>query len=295
MRKLRALTPAASPGHFFGSEVRRAREAAGMSQSDLGGLVPCDKGTVSRVETALLAPDEAFARACDVAFPHMDGFFTRFLADSGGWAATVAPSFRPFTEDEAEAVSVLVFENSVVPGLLQTDAYARALLSSYPGLREADIESRVTARLARQSILDSGDSPELWAVLDEMVLYRDIGGPEVLAGQLRHLAGMAARVNVTIQVLTAREHVGVQGAVNIAEKRAAPAVAYTEDFADGRVIEDRELVAGVLGRFRHLQSEALPATASRILIERLAEQRCSQSQPLDGGPVPTAAGPTLLA
>lgn len=87
MPRFRVLTPEAPPTHFFGSEVRRAREAAGMPQSELGDLVPCDEATVSRIETALIAPDEAFARACDAAFLQMDGFFTRFLNDSDGWTA----------------------------------------------------------------------------------------------------------------------------------------------------------------------------------------------------------------
>jgi transcriptional regulator with XRE-family HTH domain len=75
MPRVRTLTPGASPAHFFGSEVRRAREAAGMSQAELGALVPCDKSVVSRIEAGLTQPDESFARACDTAFPHLDGFF----------------------------------------------------------------------------------------------------------------------------------------------------------------------------------------------------------------------------
>jgi ribosome-binding protein aMBF1 (putative translation factor) len=71
MPRVRTLTPGASPTHFFGSEVRRAREAAGMSQAELGALVPCDKSVVSRIEAGLTQPDESFARACDAAFPHL--------------------------------------------------------------------------------------------------------------------------------------------------------------------------------------------------------------------------------
>lgn len=295
MPKFRILTPDASPTHFFGSEVRRAREAAGMSQAELGDLVPCDKATVSRIETGLLAPDEAFAKACDAAFPQMGGFFSRFLNDSGGWSAAFAPTFRPFTEDEAEASSVFIFEPAVVPGLLQTAAYARALLASYFGANEADIESRVSGRVARQAILDREDPPTLWVVLDEMVLHRDIGGPEVMAEQLRHMAEMATRPHVTVQVLTARGHIGLQGAVNIAEKLGAPSVAYVEDLTDGRLAEDRAEVASLLDRFRRLQSESLPASASRELIERLAEQRWTQNQTPGGVQVPTAAVPAAIA
>lgn len=290
MPRFRVLTPDASPAHFFGSEVRRAREEAGMSQTDLGDLVPCDKATVSRVEAALSAPDEAFARACDVSFPQMGGFFTRFLNDSDGWSAGVAPSFRPFTEDEAQASALFISEHSVIPGLLQTAAYARAVLASHPGVSEADIESRVTGRMARQAILDREDPPALWVVLDELILYREVGGPEVMANQLEHLAEMTGRMHVTIQLLTARYHAGLQGAINIAEKPGAPSVAYVEDFTDGRLAEDRATVAASLDRFRHLQSESLTASASRELIGRLAEQqRCNYKQQPGGGSAATAA------
>jgi ribosome-binding protein aMBF1 (putative translation factor) len=70
---------------LLGSEVRRA--AAGMTQADLGALVPCDNSTVSRVEASILAPDEAFALACDTAFPHVGGWFTRFYRECNGWSA----------------------------------------------------------------------------------------------------------------------------------------------------------------------------------------------------------------
>lgn len=295
MARLRVLTPDASPTHFFGSEVRRAREEAGMSQSELGELVPCDKGTVSRVETGLTTPDEAFARACDAAFPQMGGFFTRFLADSGGWSAAVAPPFRPFTEDEAEATTLFVFEQSVMPGLLQTAAYARALFSSYSTASEDDIDSRVTGRMARQAVLDREEPPRLWVVLDELVLYREVGGPEVMTAQLGHLAEMAARPRVTVQVLTSRIHIGVQGSVNIAETLGVPTVGYMEDFSDGRMTRDRAMVASLLDRFRQLQSESLPARASQDLIERLAGQWNQDQRPPNGGPAATAVGRPVLA
>jgi hypothetical protein len=131
----------------------------------------------------------------------------------------------------------------------------------------------------------------MWAVIDEMVLHRDVGGPEVMAAQLRHLADIASRPRVTIQVLTTRVHVGVQGAVDIAEKPGAPAVAYLDDLADGRLANDRGTVEYLLDRFRHLQSESLPATASRELIGRLAEQRCEQN----GGSAVTAAARAATA
>jgi len=148
--------------------------------------------------------------------------------------------------------------------------------------------------MARQAILDREDPPSLWVVLDEFVLYRDIGGPEVMAAQLAHLAEMTKRMHVTVQVLTARGHAGLEGAANIAERLGVPSAAYLEDFADGRMADDRTTVANLLDRFRCLQSESLSATASRELIERLAEQRWQQGQ-LGGGSAATAAVRAALA
>ena len=124
MTRLRALTPSASPMHFFGAEVRRAREAAGMSGAELGALVPCDKATVSRVENGLTVPDEAFPIACDAAFPQMGGWFTRFYNDSQVWGEAFPLAFREFADHEKEATALRWWEHSLVPGLLQTEDQA---------------------------------------------------------------------------------------------------------------------------------------------------------------------------
>jgi transcriptional regulator with XRE-family HTH domain len=101
---MRELDPGASPAHFFGAEVRRAREAAGMTLADLAALVPCDASTVSRVESGLLSPTGRFAAACDEAFPHMTGWFTRFYNNSSSWDG---PFPRWFEEDYAKPPEAL--------------------------------------------------------------------------------------------------------------------------------------------------------------------------------------------
>src|ERR1700691_5934771 len=106
MPRVRTLTPGASPTHFFGSEVRRAREAAGMSQAGLGALVACGQSVVRRVEAGLVQADEGFARTCDVAFPHLDGFFIRFWKNCQSWSAAFPAAFREFAAYEAEALTI---------------------------------------------------------------------------------------------------------------------------------------------------------------------------------------------
>ncbi len=179
-----------------------------MSQSELGALVPCDKSAVSRVEAGLTSPDEAFARACDAAFPQMGGWFIRFWQDSQTWGAAFPPALREFAAYEAEAVALWTFEHSLVPGLLQTEAYARAVLERHPHVTAEQVTERVAARLARQA-LDRDEPPLFWVLLDESVLHREIGGAKIMCDQLSQLADMARRPTVTVQVVPrAGAHVG---------------------------------------------------------------------------------------
>jgi transcriptional regulator with XRE-family HTH domain len=164
MPRVRTLTPGASPMHFFGSEARRARESAGMSQTELGELVPCDKSAVSRVEAGLVHPDESFARACDVAFPHLNGFFLRFWRDCQTWGAAFPEAFREFAAYEAEAITLWTSQHSLVPGIFQTEGYARAVLERHPNVTGDQVSDRVAARLARQSVLENDKPPVVWVL-----------------------------------------------------------------------------------------------------------------------------------
>ncbi len=272
MPRVRALTPGASPGHFLGSEVRRARDAAGMSQSDLGVLVPCDKSVVSRVEAGLVQADEAFAHACDVAFPGLDGFFARFWKDCQTWGAAFPPAFREFAAYEAEALTIWTFQHSLVPGLLQTEDYARAVLERHPNVTEEQVAERVAARMARQVVLERAEPPLLWVLLDENVLHREVGGATIMRGQMVHLTGMARRPNVTVQVIP-REgaHVGLTGAFSMAETADA-FVAHVEHIADGLMTDSPAIVAQASTRFDSLKADAYRRSESLILMEETAEK-----------------------
>lgn len=273
MPRERELDASQSPLAFFGAEVRRARTAAGMSLADLGQLVPCDKSTVSRVESGLLVPDEAFARACDEAFPAAGGWFSRFYQAHAKWDIAMPPAFRSFVADEARATALYVFEHSLIPGLLATEDYSRAVLSRHIGVSAEQVQARVAARMARQGILEREDPPLLWAVIDDAALGRCVGSPAITRDALAHLADMARRPNVTIQVFAdAGAHVGLQGAFTVAEVMGSACSVNIEDISDGRVCDDAPTVGVVSVRFRWLQSEALPAAASQAFIERMAEQ-----------------------
>ena len=272
MPRVRTLTPGASPTHFFGSEVRRAREAAALPQAELGVLVPCDKSVVSRIEAGLVQADEAFARACDVAFPHLDGFFARFWKDCQTWNAAFPAAFREFAAYEAEAVSIWTFQHSLVPGLLQTEDYARAVLERHPNVTSEQVTERLTARLGRQSVLERDEPPLLWVLLDENVLHRDVGGVKIMQGQLTHLATMARRPNITVQVIPSEgAHVGLTGAFDMAETADA-FVAHLDHIADGLMTDSPAIVAQASTRFDSLKADAYRRSESLALIEEAAEK-----------------------
>jgi transcriptional regulator with XRE-family HTH domain len=266
------LTPGASPMHHFGSEVRRAREAADMTQSELGDLVPCDKATVSRTEAGLTTPDEAFARACDAAFPAMSGWFTRFWKDAQTWGAAFPPSLREFATYEAQAIALWTFEHAVMPGLLQTEGYARAVLERHPNTTADQLADRVAARLARQWVLDRDDPPLFWVLLDENVLHREIGGAKIMHDQLAHLAGMARRPNVTVQVIPrVGAHVGLSGAFVMVETHESHVV-YLDHIADGMTTDSPAIVTQVSTRFDTLRTDAYRGADSLMMIEEMAEK-----------------------
>jgi hypothetical protein len=125
--------------------------------------------------------------------------------EAGWWqrsGAAVPEWFSEYVGLESAAVRIQTYELLFVPGLLQTEDYARAIVTrGHPESADATVEERVRVRMSRQRLLDRPDAPRLWAVLDESVLHRPIGGHEVLAGQIDHLAEMSRRPNVTLQVV----------------------------------------------------------------------------------------------
>lgn len=276
MPAARDLDPGASPAHFFGAEVRRAREAAGLTLADLGAVVPCDASTVSRIESGLLNPTERFAVACDEASPQMGGWFTRFYSNSPRWDGPYPRWFADWVDAERRATVVRWWEPLLVPGLLQTPEYARVLFQAWQTTDDEDeVEDLVTARIDRQRIFDQQKPPSFWAVLDEGVLRRRIGGPKVMRDQLVHLAEMTERSMIKVHVIPAEAgaHAGLLGAFAIAGFAGnTPGIVYLETPDEGQTIRNTATLAKIILTFDTLRSEALPRGASRDLIMKVAEE-----------------------
>jgi transcriptional regulator with XRE-family HTH domain len=253
----------------FASELAAWRAAAGLSQAELAALVHYSESLVAMIEGLRRVPSLDFAQRCDQAFK-TPGTFTRLQQDAR--LAPVPAWFRGWTEIEAAAGQLRLFEHSLVPGLLQTEDYARAVLNTRPVTTDAEVSELTAARLDRQAILYRDDPPHMWAVIDEAVLSRRVGAAKVMHDQLTHLWGMADRRNVTIEVvpLSAGVHGGLMGAFAIAETDGSAKAAYLETLTEGYIVESPAALSEVRLAFDTLRSEALPRGASRELILKWA-------------------------
>jgi len=203
---------------------------------------------------------------------------TREARQPGWWHSfrDVLPNpYEVYIGLEAGAASIRNFEPVVVPGLLQTEDYARATFRNGP--RELDhdeVERRVEVRMARQEILSREDRPRLWAVIDEAVIHRLVGGVSVMRGQLRYLAEAAEQGKTTIQVVPYRAgaHAGTTGPFVILDYAEAsdPDVVYVETLAGDIYLEERSDVNRYTLAFDRLVAAALHPDESVQLIGRLA-------------------------
>jgi transcriptional regulator with XRE-family HTH domain len=266
--RYRTLDPGASPLHFFGAEVRHARTAADMSQAELGSAAHCDGSVVSRVEAGLAEPPEGFPEACDGAFPDRGGFFTRFWRDHQTWGGPYPPWFLDWLAYERKAVTLRIWEPMLIQGLLQTADYAHAIFASWrPDATDA-IEGKVLARIDRQCILGTEAPPVLWVLFDESVLHRRVGTATVMAEQMEHLAGLARRPNVTVQVVPeqASAYAGLSGGFTIATTADGQQAAHLDTGVQGMTVLEPTLVGKAVHMFDMLRADALPRAASLDLI-----------------------------
>jgi transcriptional regulator with XRE-family HTH domain len=254
------------PVRYFGRQVRKERLAAGWTLAEFGQRIGYDPAHISRIESGKRPATEVFARLCDQVFPHRAGWFSEFYEESRTWIAT-PPWFRNYISHEQSAVTLRNWFPSLLDGLLQTEDYARVILAVGPGATDDEVSARLAARMKRQSVLTRDAPPATWFLVDDASLNRCVGSPEVMAAQMSHLAAVARLRNVTIQVVPAIAHAGLLGGFALTE-----GAAYVETAVAGQVFEDAEIIASLLIRFDTLRSEALRASESLALIERMCEE-----------------------
>ncbi|MGI5449228.1 helix-turn-helix domain-containing protein [Streptomyces sp. CA-243310] len=269
MVNIRNLDPSASPLDYYGSELRRLREDAGLTQGQLGDVIFCAGSLVGQIETARKVPTRAFSDRVDAALV-TGGVFSRLV---GLVLRSQLPTwFQPFAEMEARAEYICTFQAQMVYGLLQTEGYARAVLTT--GLPD-NLDDLVAARMERQRILRRERSPMVWVVLDEAALYRPIGGREVMRHQLAHLLSFQEERWVRIQVLpfAAGEHASLIGSFTTLRFDHDPDIVYAEDLISGHMTANPDTVKEASLRYAHLQAAALSVEASVALITRVMEER----------------------
>ena len=263
----------------FAVNLERMLDGYKWSRADLAGRCNYSPSVVSNILGFQRAPTVPNGEAFDGAFGLADMFAAKARAIRG---ESFPPAFRSFTEDERRATDLFILEHSQVPGLFQSEQYARAALGRHPNTDDAMVQERVTGRLARQEILtrEAPPPPRVWALLDEVALRRGLGDDGIMHGQLVRLLELSDLPNVTIQVIPGLEvHVGLLGAFTIAEWPGHGDIVNVEDISDGRVVDDPAVVDYVRLTFRAMQTEALNVRASRDLIVRMAEELWKGSAP----------------
>jgi transcriptional regulator with XRE-family HTH domain len=271
-------------GRRLAMELQRRREATGMSREEVSRQLEWSTSTVFRIETGRNRPQPGNVRALlelyGVTGPERDGLIqlTRDARKPGWWHSfrDVLPNpYEVYIGLEAGAASIRNFEPVVVPGLLQTADYARATFRNGPRELDRDeVDRRVEVRLARQEILTREERPRLWAVIDETVIRRLVGGSDVMRGQLNHLTDAAQQGKTTIQVVPYRAgaHAGTTGPFVILdfEEPTDPTVVYVETLAGDIYLEERSDVNRYTLAFDRLVAAALHPDESVRLIEQVA-------------------------
>ncbi|QDI71359.1 transcriptional regulator [Streptomyces calvus] len=255
----------------FGAVVQALREHAGYSRVEFGEVVRFSKHTVESVELGRRMPDESFVERAEEAtgktgaLRNSAQYLTRGEAGLAAW-------FRRWAKLERVAVSLCTYECRLVPGLLQSEAYARALFENrIPLLTDEQLEAQVAARLERQRMLCERPTVPFHFIVEESVFRRRLGGVEVLRGQLDHVLERTALRNVTLQIMpmNAEFHSCMDGPLRLLETPQGRRLAYSEGQENGRLISDPKEVSLLYQRYDTLRSQALHPKDSRGLLERL--------------------------
>ncbi|MFF5183443.1 helix-turn-helix domain-containing protein [Streptomyces sp. NPDC000345] len=257
----------------WGAVQQALREHAGYSRAEFADLVRFSKHTVESVELGRRMPDAAFVERADEVLGNTGAlrkgskFVTRGRGDVG-----LAAWFRQWARLEREAVSLCTYECRLVPGLLQAEAYARALFENrLPLLTDEQLEAQVAARLKRQKMLWERPTVPFHFIVEEAVFRRRLGGSEVSRGQLDHVLEWTAPRNVTLQIIPVDTefHACMDGPVRLLETPQGRRLAYSEGQENGRLISDPKEVSLLHQRYDTLRSQALNPKDSRGLLERL--------------------------
>ncbi|WNI24255.1 helix-turn-helix transcriptional regulator [Streptomyces sp. ITFR-16] len=268
----------------LGQELRRLREVKGMTAEEVAERLLVSQSKISRLENGRRSISQRDVRDLCGVYEVEDHRIVESLMQmakdsrqQGWWHAFGDIPYSVYIGLETDAASLRVYESLIVPGLLQTREYAQAVIEGmWPEATPAEIDKRIQIRLKRQDRLTDPVEPlRFWAVIDEAVLRRVVGNPQVMADQLRHLVEISELPHVTVQVLpyAVGAHPGMYGSYTILEfqEDMDASVVYLEGVTSDLYLEKAPDVQNYAVMYEHLRAKALSAEHSRDFILRAAD------------------------
>lgn len=258
----------------FGAVVQALREHAGLSREDFAERVRFSKHTVASVELGRRMADPAFVERAEEELGN-----TGALRKAAGHLARqpgLAAWFRQWARMEATAIALYTYECRLIPGLLQTEAYARTLFTNQlPPLDDDQIEAQWVARSARQRLLRERPNTAFGFILEEQVFLRQTGSWEITRGLIDHVLEIAALRNVEIQIMpqVQETHAGLDGPMQLLETPENRTFAYSEGQESGQLIADPKVVSMLQMRYARMRSQALTLKDSASLLQRIRGAR----------------------
>lgn len=267
------------------AELRRLRADAGLSREQVAEQTGVNEGTLYRIETARARPQRRTLMALLDLYEVTGSLRNDLLdiaktADGQGWLrayhAELPEEYAAYISFEAEARSVRNYESLFIPGLLQTEDYARAVISgTLPMATTTEVEQRVRARIERQELLSSEKPLRLWAIVDEAAIRRMVGGVSVMRTQLEHLVTAAGQPNITLQVITFEvgAHPGMPGSFVYMEFKGPsdPELVYVDSLAGDLFLEAEADLRRYASMFDHLRAIALSPAQTTGMISTVIE------------------------
>ncbi|RKT18534.1 helix-turn-helix protein [Streptomyces sp. 1114.5] len=271
----------------LGGELGKLRASRELNAKDVAAALGWSASKLSRIESGLVPLQERDAARLlahyGVTSPDEVKHFlslTRQSRQQGWWHAygeAVPERFRAYVGFESDATKILTFQCELLPGLLQTEAYARNVMRSMQPTESAgEIERRLALRMERQRILDRQDPPQIWAIIGEAAIRRPVGGNAVMAEQLRHIADLAdERPNITVQVLpfSAGAHASMGASFSILFFSDIPgSIVYSETITSKTYVEDQAEIARHEDVFHRLMASSIQPEKAITRLRNVAEE-----------------------
>ncbi|GAB2742984.1 helix-turn-helix domain-containing protein [Streptomyces bullii] len=259
-------------GSIYGDWLKERREAAGLTQQQLADMAVMTRSHIAHIEAGRRVPSKEDARRLDRAL-NTGNVLSSFLPQDDD--ASIAEYFEKVRVLEQQAVMIREFALAYVPGILQTKRYARAVLgAAFPPVSDEECDRRVVTRLERAKILDDPGAPVVWAMLDETVLRRPIGGADVMAEQIMHVVRLAetGRIRVHVLPFAVGHHPLMSSMLTLMWFEDQPPLAYTEGGHVGKVHDAPSAVRKLQHRYDLALSDAMPLKDSLALLRATAKE-----------------------